>query len=343
MINCVEAFSFDDLMLIPKFSDVKSRSSIDLSIKLCKGFEFVLPFTPSNMKTIMSPEMARVFYEEKALAIFHRFAPLEEQLSWLKSINEWEKGNNYIGFSIGVKKEDYQAVDTLVNNGAKILLIDIAHGHSEHCVAMTQYIASKYPNVLLISGNVATGDGARALFKAGADIVKVNVGSGSLCSTRITTGCGLPSLTSLSDCYDSKKELERYLGRKLFLMQDGGVKNSGDISKALCFADIVMSGSLFSATDQTPGKIFEQDNLKYKLYTGSSTHKTNHREGIEALKIYKGDVHPIIQQLKEGIASACSYQGVHKVSDLQKDPRFVKISTAGYRESAPHDFDILIK
>lgn len=344
MINYVESLAFDDLMLIPKYSDVKSRSEVDLSIDLGKGIKVALPFIPSNMKTITELSMAKLVYEHKGMAIFHRFAEFTTQLEWLKTIQSWgTDAVNFIGFSVGIKDNDYANVDALIAGGAKIMCIDIAHGHSEHCFEMTKYISAHYPHVLLISGNVADGVGARRLWECGADIVKVGIGAGSICLTRINTGNGVPSMTSLADCHDMRKYMEVKLGRKLFVMNDGGCKTPGDVAKALCFADLCMVGNLFSATNETPGEILEIEGVQYKSYVGSSTHRGVHKEGVEGFKKYKGGAAKVIQDISEGIKSCCSYQGVRNLEDLKRDPKFVKISSAGLKESHAHDLDIIVR
>lgn len=340
----INGFSFDDMLLIPKYSEIRSRSEVDLSVELSKGFKFSFPVVPSNMKTISELEMAKLMYAYKSLAIFHRFCDFDQQLKWLEEIKTWGKDvTKYIGFSTGVKYEDKENVVKLIENGAEIICIDIAHGYSEHCLDRTYWISSMYPHVLLISGNAAMGDGASKIWEAGADICKAGIGAGSICQTRVVTGNGVPSLTTLHDCYNAKLEMEKKLGHKLFLINDGGCKNSADIVKALCFADLTMNGNMFAATDQTPGEIIELDKKLYKSYVGSSTHRGNYTEGVEGYKLYKGSAEKVIQQISEGLKSGCSYQGVRNLADLKKDPKFVKISNAGLKESHAHDMDVILK
>lgn len=342
-MNIVEALSFDDVLLVPKYSEVKSRSEVSLAVGLSKGFKFDTPIVPSNMKTICELEMAKLFYNNKSLAVLHRFIDFKHQLNWIDEIKNW--GNdvfNYIGFSVGVKKEDYNKVDELYFGGVKIICIDVAHGDSIQCVNMTKYIAEKYPDVLLISGNVATGNGAITLWKSGADIVRVGIGGGSLCTTRIMTGNGVVGFTSIKDCFDAKLNFERQFNKKVFLMQDGGLHSSGCLSKALCFADFCMIGSLFSGTDEASGEIIELNNIKYKKYVGSSTHKKDHIEGVESLKKYKGSGQKVIKILSDGIKSCCSYQGVFNLNDLKINPIFMKHTQLGLNESNFHHIDLKI-
>jgi IMP dehydrogenase len=232
---------------------------------------------------------------------------------------------------------------------------------------MCLYISNKYPQILLIAGNVATGSAAKRLWQVGADIVKVGVGPGSLCTTRIETGNGVPQLTALMDVYTAKKDLEKELYnktakktnniewlttdqlaqsniikiRKLMIMADGGIKSAGDIVKALCFADLVMIGNMFAGTEESPGTTIIRDGIAYKEYVGSSTHKTNHIEGVEAIVPYKGKFTDILTKILEGIKSGCSYQGVSSLLELREDPQFIRITNAGLKESNHHDVRVI--
>lgn len=346
MIKFEEALSFDDVMLKPAYSDVNSRSEVDLSVSLPKGIKLKHPIIPANMKTITGIDMARAIEQSGGLAILHRFMPFEEQLKnaeWLKAEERaLSFPLNNIGFSIGVKPDDYSYVDRLVAAGVKIICIDIAHGDSKLCVNMCDYISKKFPDILLIAGNVATETGAIRLWNAGADIVKIGIGPGSLCTTRIETGNGVPQLTALMNVHFSAQLLKRQHPGKFFgIIADGGIKGSGDIVKALCFADMVMAGNLFAGAVETPGAIVTMNGIQYKEYVGSSTHKTNHIEGVSALVPTKGSAGNILQKLLEGLKSGCSYQGSRNLKELKENPQFVKITSAGLRESHPHDVQVI--
>lgn len=359
MIKIKDGFTFDDLLLVPKYSEIESRSQIDLSVSLSKGVKLKLPIVSANMATITNKEMAICMAGQGGMALVHRFMPIGEQLvlvcGFKKNSNSIDL-LNYIGFSIGVKKEDYQFADELIKFGARIICIDIAHGDSKLCVNMCKYISEEYPNVLLIAGNVCTADGAKRLWRAGADLVKVNVGAGSLCTTRIETGNGVPQLTALMAVAEAKKELiedyddYEYIGqiekkikrraeitRPIGIIADGGCKTNGDIVKSLVFADVVMTGNMLAGTLETPGEVIETNGVKYKRYVGSSTHKTNHIEGVEALVKVKGSAKDVLQKMQEAISSGCSYQGVFNLIDLKKEPQFVRITNAGLKESHAHD------
>ena len=338
-----EALGYDDVMLIPKYSEISSRSEVDTSVELTKGIKVTTPIVPSNMKTIIGRDMIKVMYSHKMMCVLHRFMSLEEQLQIGRDMLK-EYGSdifNYLGYSIGVKKEDYESVDKIITLGVKIICIDIAHGHSKHCIAMTKYIAEKYPHVLLISGNTATYDGTMALYEAGADIVKCNVGSGSICLTRINTGNGIPAITTLIDCSEAKKDFQSKTGKKVFLMTDGGMKTPGDLVKGLCFADLAMCGNVFSGCTEAPGETLKIDGKEYKSYAGSSTNRADgaHVEGVQALVPTKGPASKVIQRMTDGLRSGMSYQGCFKVGDMQKNPKFVKITHAGMVESGSHNLE----
>lgn len=331
-----ESFCFDDLLLVPKFSTVSSRSDVDLSVKIRDFTGYKHPFIPANMKTITGKEMAEVAAQSGGLTILHRFMPIEEQIETASDLIS-KYGSNYIGVSIGVKANDKEYIDRFAAAGVKVFCIDIAHGHSVHGIEMTKWIRKRYPDVLLISGNVATGCGAEALWKAGADIVKAGVGSGSLCSTRIMTGNGVPQMSLLMEISETKRKLQREIGRPIYFISDGGAITPGDFTKALCFADMIMSGHIFAGCNETPSPSKTIDGVLHKEYVGSSTHKANHIEGVEAWVPAKGKFQDVLTKLCENLQSGCSYQGAHNLTQLKNEPEFVRITSAGMKESAPHD------
>jgi len=347
-----EGLTFDDVLLVPRHSEITSRSLVSTMVSLPKIGTISHPIIPANMKTIIDYEMAEAVYNSRGLGILHRFMPLEDQIAILKRLqhNYNEYVWDYIGFSVGVKPEDTKNVDELVKAGAKILCIDIAHGDSDLCFKMCEYIKYHHPLVLLIAGNVATGKAAADLWYAGADIVKVGVGPGSLCTTRIETGNGVPQLTALIEAAEAKEEVESHFlrtsssgneNKRCLIISDGGIKNTGDIVKALCFADLVMIGNMFAGCEETPGETLTIDGRKYKEYVGSSTHKANHIEGVAAIVLAKGSFKVILTKMLEGTKSGMSYQGVSNLTDLKKNPQFVRITHAGLIESHPHNVKIL--
>ena len=203
---------------------------------------------------------------------------------------------------------------------------------------MIDYISKNAPQVLLIAGNVATSTAAYDLASAGADVIKVNVGSGSACTTRIQTGNGVPAVTALDDVYSLIKNVEKNetKGYSFKIIADGGIQTSGHLTIAMCFSHAVMLGNLLAGTDEAPNDKIEFGGKIYKKYAGSSTHKTKNVEGVAGLVPYRGPLANVIDDLMQGLRSGCSYQGAHNLEELRKDPRFVSITSAGYNESKPH-------
>jgi IMP dehydrogenase len=341
-----EGLTFDDLLLVPQYSDIESRSLVDTSVKLSKnGFSTILrqPIVPANMRHITEYAMAKEIYISGGLALVHRFMPIEDQFRILQRLAD-EFGDRiwrHIGLSVGVKKEDYETVDTFIRRGAEIICIDIAHGDSKQCVDMCAFIHEKHPSAFLIAGTIATGEAAKRLWSAGADMVRVNVGCGSICSTRLMTGNGVPQMTALIDVAEAKKQMmqgRQDYEQQFYIMSDGGVRQIGDLVKALCFADVVMTGNMFAGAKETPGNVIQNlDGKTYKEYAGSSTHKTTHVEGVAAIVATKGRTQDILTKMLEGIRSGMSYQGCRNLTELKENPEFIRITNASLVESNIHD------
>lgn len=340
MVKIIESLSFDDVLLKPKYSEIISRSNVDVSVNL-NNFKFKCPVLPANMASLVGYEMCEFMYLNEGMALLHRFSDPNETKNILVSLrSKYGKDiYNYIGVSVGVKDEDLQLVDEYINLGVKIIVIDVAHGHHKNCIDMTKIISNNYKDILLISGNVATGEGAVALWEAGANVVKVNVGAGSLCTTRIETGAGVAQLSALIDVWEAKQNY-RY-NNQVYVMSDGGMTKTGDLVKSLCFSDIAMSGHFFAGTDETPGELVEYNGKMVKSYNGSSTHKSNHIEGVRSYVNYRGGMKKELQKLMEGLKSGCSYQGAKNLNELKQDPILCKISNAGLIESHPHNVMVI--
>ncbi len=268
-----------------------------------------------------------------------------------------KKGRLLVGAAVGVKGDYLERTEELINNGADVIVVDIAHGHSDNAINTVRMIKRAFPSCELIAGNVATGKGTEDLIKAGVDAVKVGVGSGSICITRIVTGSGVPQLTAV---IDSVKMANKY---NIPIISDGGTRTSGDLTKALAAgASSVMIGSLFGGTDESPGKTLVKNGKKYKMYRGMASfyaalgrrYRENPdsasededlndyvAEGVEAMVPYKGSVIEIIRQLVGGVRSGLSYCGANTIPEMQDNAEFIKITLAGYKESHPHDVDVI--
>jgi len=333
-----EGLTFDDVLLVPQHSNLPSRDCVSLDVKLA-DVGFCHPIIPANMEDVTTAKMAQAQARTGGLAILHRFSkhPLEVY-DWTVSDlpMKWR-----VGVSLGVHETDRELFKQYRERGVHFFCVDTAHGDSDLSVEMVTWLRSQDRKIGIIAGNVATSHGALRLWKAGADVVKVGVGPGSLCTTRIETGNGVPQLTALMDVHEARQRYAssiayQYGGtRRLYIIADGGIGSAGDCVKALCFADMVMCGRLFAGCDECGFP--NPENGLYKQYRGSSTHKSSHIEGVIARVPCAGPYEGVLAPLLDGIRSGCSYQGVALVPDLQKEPQLIRQTHAGLRESYPHD------
>ena len=474
-----EGFTFDDVLLVPKFSDITSRSQTDLSTNLSRNIKLNIPLISANMDTVTEATMATTMARQGGIGIIHRFLTIEEeanqvlkvkrsgsvmidnpyQISSDKSIEDAielmtekevsgllvtdsdsklvgilterdvlfeaenskklitelmtkevitakdgttldeakdllksnrieklpivndqnqitglyttqdildienypnaskdKKGRPLVGAAVGVKGDFLDRTEALLNAGADAIVVDIAHGHSENAISTVKHIKKAFPNCELIAGNVATAQGTEDLIKAGVDAVKVGVGSGSICITRVITGSGVPQLTAVMDCAEIAKKHE------IPIISDGGTRTSGDATKALAAgASSVMLGSMLGGTDESPGSTITKNGKRYKFYSGMASLAAARRrkskenvpidsgddlndyvaEGVEAMVPYKGTVIDILVQITGGIRSGLSYCGGHDIQQMQNNAEFIKMSRAGFAESQPHDVDVL--
>jgi IMP dehydrogenase len=473
-----EGLTFDDVLLVPKFSDITSRSQTNLETKLSRNISLNIPLVSANMDTVTESGMAVAMAREGGLGIIHRFLTIEEEanevlkvkrsgsvmienpyfispkqtikdairymkekgvsgllvidsesklagiltrrdvmfesestqlvndvmtkdvvtakpglsldeakeilrknrieklplvdesnhikgLITTKDITNIEnypiaskdkKGRPLVGAAVGVKGDFMDRAESLLEAGADVIVVDIAHGHSENAVNTIRHIKKAFPDSELIAGNVATAAGVEELIKAGVDAVKVGVGSGSICITRVVTGSGVPQLTAVLDCAK--------VGRKhdIPIISDGGIRTSGDVTKALAAgASSVMVGSILGGTDESPGSFISKNGKRFKIYRGMASFyaslgrkskEIGHvsieddlndyvAEGVEAMVPYKGSVADILKQLTGGVRSGLSYCGAHTIKQMQENAEFIKMSGAGFAESQPHDVSLM--
>ena len=474
-----EGVTFDDVLLVPKYSKITSRSDTDLSTKLSRNISLNIPLISANMDTVTESSMAVTVAREGGIGIIHRFLTIQQQvdevlkvkrsgsiiienpytinseltikdafsimnekqvsgllvtdsnskiigilterdvlfeptdstklvqelmtkdvvtaklgvdLDQVKEIlkhnrieklpivddnnhvkglitsqdisnlekypyaSKDKKGRPLVGSAVGVKGDFMERSEALINAGADVLVVDIAHGHSENAINTVKNIKKAFPDCELIAGNVATAKGTEDLIKAGVDAVKVGVGSGSICITRVITGSGVPQLTAVYDCAKIGNEHD------IPIISDGGTRNSGDATKALAAgASSIMVGSILGGTDESPGSTITKNGKRFKIYRGMAslaasmgrrsketgtfelTDDLNDyvAEGVEAMVPYKGSVTEIITQITGGIRSGLSYCGASNIKQMQENAEFIKISRAGFAESQPHDVDIM--
>ena len=474
-----EGVTFDDVLLVPKYSKVTSRSDTDLSTKLSKNISLNMPLISANMDTVTESSMAVTVAREGGIGIIHRFLTIQQQVNEVLKVkrsgsiiienpytinseltikdafsimNEKQvsgllvtdsnskiigilterdvlfespdssklvkelmtkdvvtaklgvdleqvkeilkhnrieklpivddnnhvkglitsqdisnlekypnaskdkKGRPLVGSAVGVKGDFMERSEALINAGADVLVVDIAHGHSENAINTVKNIKKAFPDCELIAGNVATAKGTEDLIKAGVDAVKVGVGSGSICITRVITGSGVPQLTAVFDCAEVGND------HGIPIISDGGTRNSGDATKALAAgASSIMVGSILGGTDESPGSTITKNGKRFKIYRGMASLAASMgrrskeagtfeladdlndyvAEGVEAMVPYKGSVTEIITQITGGIRSGLSYCGASNIKQMQENAEFIKISRAGFAESQSHDVDIM--
>lgn len=335
------ALTFDDILLVPQFSDVISRKDVDISTELF-GKRFSVPICSANMDTVTEMVMAQEMDTLGGIGFLHRYADYETIWKWVRDLNQLKIKSIP---SIGIKWEDFDHALQYMEQGALAINIDIAHGDSENMLSMVRNL--KCEGVKVIAGNVATMYGALRLANAGADVIKVGVGPGSMCTTRIVTGHGVPQLTAIEEVVRIKQEFP-----EVKIIADGGIRTAGDCVKALAFgADMVMIGSLLAGTDETPGKIINQPmgrgkSRQVKQYRGmassvarSSIAKVDSSyvpEGESTYVPVKGPAKQVIDQLIGGIRSGLSYSGAHNLKSLYANAEYVVITNNGILESRPH-------
>lgn len=472
-----EGLTFDDVLLVPKYSDITSRSQTNLSTKLSRNISINIPFVSANMDTVTESSMAVAMARAGGIGIIHRFLTIKEQANevlkvkrsgsvmienpyvihldktvqdaityaeekeisgllvidsnsklvgivtdrdllfetdthlikdvmtkdvvtakpgvsldeakkilhkhrieklpiidesgFIKglitskditniedypSASKDKKGRPLVGAAVGVKGDFMERTESLLEAGVDVLVVDIAHGHSENAINTIRNIKKAFPKCELIAGNVATAQGTEDLIKAGVDAVKVGVGSGSICITRVITGSGVPQLTAVLDCAKIGKDYG------IPIISDGGTRTSGDATKALAAgASSVMVGSILGGTDESPGTVLTKNGKRFKIYRGMASlgaslgRKSKETgsisfdedlndfvaEGVEAMVPYKGTITDILKQLTGGVRSGLSYCGAHTIPQMQANAEFIKMSRAGFAESQPHDVSLM--
>ena len=343
-----KVISFDDVILVPQYSDITTRSSIDTSTKIKnsnKEIKFDIPIISSPMSTVTEAHMCNAIRRLGGLGIIHRYNTIEFQTKLLGFVNDEETKSA----SIGITADYKERLSSLVSKGLKIVCLDVAHGDHIMMESALSYIRSEYPELFVIAGNVATGKGYRRLSDWGAHAVRTSVGSGSICTTRIQTGHGIPTISAVMDCYEEKKDVLNEGGEPALIIADGGIKNSGDVVKSLAAgADLVMLGSMLSGTKETPGKvILDNEGNKIKRYNGMAskaaqkTWKGSYSsiEGVSSYVSYKGTVSKVVNEIMSNVRSGMSYSGVSNLDQLRSDSIAVIQTSSSHTEGNPHIFN----
>jgi IMP dehydrogenase len=333
-----KGFSFDDVLILPKYNKILSRKEVNLRTKVTRNHYIDIPLIAANMDTICESRMAIALGKLGGLGVIHRFMTIEEEAEEVRKV----KAENLLtAASIGVKDVQERA-KALVEAGVDILVIDIAHGHSKYAGKTLDYLKQTYPKVDIMAGNIATKDAAEYFLSKGADAVKVGIGPGSMCTTRLMTGAGVPQITAIMDVYEATKG-------EIPICADGGIKKPADVVKALgAGADTVMIGFIFAGTDESPGEITEQNGKKVKLYRGSASYDVSLKkkqldksqdneiisvEGEKTVIDYKGPLEPIVKKFTGSLASGMTYIGARNINGLTGKADFMEISNLGLEES----------
>ena len=348
-----ESLTFDDVLIKPKYSEVLP-SETDISFNLTKKISLRVPFLSSAMDTVTESNMAIAIATEGGIGVIHRNLTIKKQTNELLKV---KKRKLSVGAAIGTNQEDLDRAKSLIDNGCDLLVIDTAHGHSKKVLNILSKLKKIYSKTPICAGNIATGEAANKLYNSGADIIKVGIGPGSICTTRMVAGIGVPQISAIMEVIDSMKN------KKIKIISDGGIKFSGDIAKALAAgADAIMMGSIFAGTDESPGKKFKINGKFYKNYRGmgsigamssgsaSRYFQKNFKdkskfvpEGVEGRVEYKGNVSKIIYQMKGGLRSSMGYIGAKNLSQIRKNAKFIKITKAGFYESMVHSVEMTQK
>ena len=346
-----EALTFDDVLLVPKFSNILPQET-NLSISLGRNLDLKFPFISSAMDTVTEAKMAIAMSKSGGLGVIHRNLSIKNQS---KNVYKVKKQKLTVGAAVGTSSTDIDRAKSLIDNGVDILVIDTAHGHSSKVIKTLTKIRKIKSKVKICVGNIASGEAAKKLYNEGAEILKVGIGPGSICTTRMVAGIGVPQISAIREVKEALKKT------KIKIISDGGIKFSGDIAKALgAGADAIMMGSIFAGTEESPGKKYKFKNKVFKSYRGMGSigamsagssnryFQKNYKdkskfvpEGVEGRVPYKGSIKKIIYQLQGGLRSSMGYIGAKNINEIQKKARFIKITKAGFYESMVHSVEMI--
>lgn len=358
-----DALTFDDVLLVPQYSKI-TPDMADVSTKLTNTFKMNVPFLSAAMDTVSEHKLVTALALAGGLGVIHKNMSIADQAKEVEMVKNYEfdneknkrvlidkKGRLCVGAAIGVTADMMDRVHALMDAGVDVFVLDSAHGDSKNIINAIKNLRLEYPSMELIAGNVATYEGALDLMKAGASAVKVGMGPGSICTTRIIAGIGVPQLQAVMDCARASKEMN------VPIIADGGIKYSGDVVKALAAgANTVMLGGLFATCEEAPGDIYESNGKKYRTYRGMGSieamakgstdryfqtgHKKFVAEGVQGIVEVKTTVEELVFQLIGGLKAGMGYCGSKDIPTLQEKGTFIKITNNALLESHPHDISI---
>lgn len=354
------ALAFDDVLLVPHYSEVLPKQAC-LKTQLTPNIRLEVPFLSAAMDTVTDANLAAEIAQQGGLGIIHKNNTIQGQADAVAAVKAQSaktaqatqntQGQLHVGAAVGIGDSQPERADALIQAGADVLVVDTAHGHTAGVLAMVRSLRRQYPQMSLIAGNVATAEATYALLEAGADVVKVGIGPGSICTTRLVAGVGIPQLSAIMRCVEAARS------RNAQIIADGGIRVSGDIVKALAAgASAVMMGGLFAGTDEAPGTLTEENGRKFKHYRGMGSidamqagsadryfqdakeqPKKLVAEGVSGKVPAKGPLAGVFHQLAGGLRSGMGYLGAADLKSLYENAQFVQMSAAGMRESAVHD------
>ena len=352
MVPIKEALTFDDVTLVPKYSEILP-SGVDTSIKLTKFLKLKIPLLSSAMDTVTESKMAIAIGRAGGIGVIHRNLDIKKQILEIQKV---KKHKILVGAAVGAGPKEFERASAILKENVDLIVVDTAHGHTKKVSEIIRFIKKKKnKKTALCAGNVATAQAAKFLKKLGVDIIKVGIGPGSICTTRLVAGIGVPQLSAILNVRNGVRD------KNVKIISDGGIKYSGDLAKAFAAgADAVMIGSLFAGTDETPGKLIKKNGKLFKSFRGMGSVGAMNKgsadryfqskqkdiskyvpEGVEGLAKYKGKVSTVIYKLVGGLRSSMGYLGSKQIKYLRKNPQFVKITKAGFYESMVHNVDIV--
>ena len=352
MVPIREALTFDDVTLTPKYSEVLP-SEVDTSIKLTESLKLRIPLLSSAMDTVTESRMAVAIAKAGGLGVIHRNLDIKNQILEIQKV---KKQKLLVGAAVGAGINEFKRAKAILKENVDMIVVDTAHGHTKKVSEIIKFIKKKKnKKTALCAGNIATPEAAKFLLKLGVDVIKVGIGPGSICTTRLVAGIGVPQLSAILSVRNGIKN------NNVKIISDGGIKYSGDLAKAFAAgADAVMIGSLFAGTDETPGRLIKRNGKLFKSFRGMGSVGAMNKgsadryfqskqkdiskyvpEGVEGFAKYKGKVSNVIFKLIGGLRSSMGYLGSKQIKYLRDKPKFVKITKAGFYESMVHNVDII--
>ena len=352
MVPIKEALTFDDVTLAPKYSEILP-SEVNTSTQLTSSLKLKVPLLSSAMDTVTESKMAIAIAKAGGIGVIHRNLDIKKQILEVKKV---KKQKLLVGAAVGAGLNEFDRATAIIKEGVNLIVVDTAHGHTKKVGEIIKFIKRfKNNKIALCAGNIATPEAAKFLIKLGVDIIKVGIGPGSICTTRLVAGIGVPQLSAILSVRNGLKN------KNVKIISDGGIKYSGDLAKAFAAgADAVMIGSLFAGTDEAPGKLIKKNGKLFKSFRGMGSvgamnkgsadryFQTKQKniskyvpEGVEGFAKYKGDVGTIIYKLIGGLRSSMGYLGSKNITKLKIKPNFVKITKAGFYESMVHNVDMV--